>query len=58
MKKKYEAPKMMEEVVCVEELLADSLSLGLFNGEQASKVNDEADILSKDRDNSDWGGLW
>ena len=57
MKKIYEAPKMLVEVVCVDEMLAGS-TFSINSGDNAEKVSDEVDILGKDRDNSDWGGLW
>lgn len=55
MKKVYEAPKMLVEVVCVDEILRGSGSLNIFD-EQDEKVEDEASILTKDR-NDNWGGL-
>ena len=54
MKKVYESPKMMEEVVCVEEPLAASLPV--FDGDV--KVDDDSQLLGKDRDDNDFGGLW
>ena len=56
MKKVYESPKMMEEVVCVEEPLAASLPV--FDGDDALKVDDNSQLLGKDRDDNDFGGLW
>ena len=50
MKKVYEAPKMLEEVVCVEEPLA--MSLPVF-GEDDDKAGD-SDILSKGRESDIW----
>ena len=60
MKKIYEAPKMLVEVVCVEELLSASAGSGVSIMDSDTKVSTENDsyILGKDRDNSDWGGLW
>ena len=51
MKKVYEAPKMLEEVVCVEEPLA--MSLPVFGGEDDDTAG-EGDILSKGRESSIW----
>ena len=56
MKKVYESPKMMEEVVCVEEPLAASLPV--FNGDGDPKVGNNDQLLGKDRDDNDFGGLW
>ncbi|MCH5175174.1 MAG: hypothetical protein J1F40_04755 [Prevotellaceae bacterium] len=47
MKKIYEAPEMLVEVVCVESLLAESLPV--IGGGSAPKVGDLDDILTKDR---------
>ena len=53
MKKIYEAPEMIEEVVCVESLLSGS-------GDEDLTINDNGamldDVLGKDR-NDNWGGL-
>ena len=54
MKKIYEAPKMDVEVVRAEEMLAGSI-----NADSSVKVTDlDKELLGKDRDNGDWGGLW
>ena len=58
MKKIYEAPKMLIEVVCVEDLLAASPDgLPVFGNSDKRVDNDNA-LLGKDREDSDWGGLW
>ena len=55
MKKIYEAPKMSVETVCAEELLLTT-SFAIDNSDKKVESLDQA--LTKDRDDSDWGGLW
>ena len=54
MKKTYISPKMEVEVIELESMIAASLD---FKNE--TKVKDlDKELLGKDRDDSDWGGLW
>ena len=54
MKKKYEKPEMTVETVCVESLLAESLSKIESTTVDA---DDEAYFLGKERNDGNWGGL-
>ena len=54
MKKIYEAPEMLVEVVCVESLLAESLPV--IGGSGAPTIGNLDDILTKDR--KDESDLW
>ena len=55
MKKIYEAPKMSVETVCTEEMLvAGSIMLG-DSSDKVTNLDEQA--LTKERDNSPWGGL-
>ena len=59
MKKTYIKPEMGMETIELESMIAAS-------GDKTLKIFDEEDVAattgrgmdSKDRDNSDWGGLW
>ena len=54
MKKTYISPKMEVEVIELESMIAASLD---FKNE--TKVKDfDKELLGKDRDDNDWGGLW
>ena len=55
MKKIYETPKMEVEEICVEMPIAMSYKI---NSEEGDPTATAEDVLGKDRDNSDWGGLW
>ena len=54
MKKTYISPKMEVEVIELESMIAASWEL---NNEKKVKDLDK-ELLGKDRDDSDWGGLW
>ncbi|MCH5175715.1 MAG: hypothetical protein J1F40_07500 [Prevotellaceae bacterium] len=54
MKKIYEAPEMLVEVVCVESLLVESLPV--IGGSGAPTIGNLDDILTKDR--KDESDLW
>lgn len=57
MKKIYEAPKMLVEVVCVDEMLASS-EISIMGDERKVTESDLENLLTKDREDSAWGGLW
>ena len=54
MKKVYEAPEMSVEIVHADEMLLTTS----FVMDKDVTVDEEDFILSKDRDNNDFGGLW
>ena len=56
MKKVYEAPKVLVEVVCVDEMLAESISIK--GGDTKITKDNESALLGKDRGNDSWGDLW
>ena len=57
MKKEYIKPSLSVEVIDVE-LPISASPMDVYDSSKGTIDGDKNAFLTKDRDNSDWGGLW